>query len=124
MSNTLKRRMLKGTAITIDIVPPFIATLAQFPIWVEESADATVSGLFIVLTFFSCLPFIRQIKAFMRSPSIPILWTVMFVMLSALSNIIDQMVVVCFVGMISNVIGTLVYKWGDSYNREENREEE
>ena len=119
MSNTLKRRMIKGTALTIDIVPPFIATLAQFPIWVDKSADATVSGLFIVLAFFSCLPFIKQIKAFMRSPSIPILWMVLFVMLSALSNIIDQMVIVCFVGMISNIIGTLLYKLGDRYNREE-----
>lgn len=119
MSNTLKRRMIKGTALAIDIVPPFIATLAQFPIWVDKSADATVSGLFIVLAFFSCLPFIKQIKAFMRSPSIPILWMVLFVMLSALSNIIDQMVIVCFVGMISNIIGTLLYKLGDRYNREE-----
>ena len=119
MSNTLKRRMIKGTALAIDIVPPFIATLAQFPIWVDKSADATVSGLFIVLAFFSCLPFIKQIKAFMRSPSIPILWMVLFVMLSALSNIIDQMVIVCFVGMISNIIGTLLYKLGDRYNRED-----
>lgn len=119
MSNTLKRRMIKGSALVIDIVPPLIATLAQFPIWVDKSADATISGLFIVLAFFSCLPFIKQIKAFMRSPSVPILWLVMFIMLTALNNIIEQMIVVCFVGLISNIIGMLLYKLGDVYNREE-----
>lgn len=119
MSNTLKRRMIKGSALVIDIVPPFIATLAQFPIWVDKSADATISGLFIVLAFFSCLPFIKQIKTFMRSPSVPILWLVMFIMLTALNNIIEQMIVVCFVGLISNIIGMLLYKLGDVYNREE-----
>ena len=119
MSNALKRRMIKASALTIDILPPFIATLVQFPIWVEKGADATVSGMFLVLAFLSCLPFVKQIKAFIKSPSVPIMWLIVFVLLSALNNIIEQMVVVSFVGAISNMIGALVYKLGDRYNREE-----
>lgn len=119
MSNTLKRRMLKGTALGIDVLPPFIATIAQFPIWVEQSADATVSGIFILLAFLSCIPFMKQIKAFIKSPSVPVLWLIMFALLTALNNIISQMIVVCFVGTISNTIGTLIYKIGDSIGRED-----
>ena len=119
MSNTLKSRALKSTALVIDVLPPFIATLVQFPVWVEQSADATISGIFLVLAFFSCIPFIKQIKAFIKSPSVPIMWLVMFIFLTALNNIINEMIVVCFVGTISNTIGTLVYKLGDSVNRED-----
>lgn len=119
MSNTLKRRLLKGTALTVDVLPPFIATIAQFPIWIEKSADATLSGVFIVLAFLSCIPFLKQIKAFIKSPSVPILWLVMFVFLTALSNIISQMIVVCFVGAISNAVGAIIYKLGDSIDRED-----
>lgn len=119
MSTTLKRRLLKGTGLAVDVLPPFIATIAQFPIWVEQSADATVSGVFLVLAFLSCIPFIKQIKAFIKSPSVPVLWLVMFVLLTALNNIISQMIVVCFVGTISNTIGTLLYKLGDSIDRED-----
>ena len=119
MSNTLKRRLIKITALAIDILPPFIATLTQFPIWVEKGADATVSGLFIVFAFLCCLPFVKQIKAFIKSPSVPILWLCLFVILSALNNIISQMIVVCFVGLISNTIGAIIYKLADSKDRKD-----
>lgn len=119
MSNTLKRRLIKTTALTIDILPPFIATLTQFPVWVEKGADATLSGTFLVLAFLSCIPFIKQIKAFIKSPSVPILWFAVFVLLTALNNIIDQMIIVSFVGVLSNIIGAFIYKIGDTPNRED-----
>lgn len=119
MSNVLKGRLLKALALIFDIVPPFVATLAQFPVWVETSAEATVSGLFIVLAFISCIPLLKHIKAFIKSPSIPILWLIIFILLSALNNIIDQMIVVCFVGLISNTIGTVIYKIGSAIAKRE-----
>jgi hypothetical protein len=114
MSNKLKGRILKMTAVTIDIVAPLVATLSQFPVWIENSAEATVSGVVLILAFLCCIPFLKHITAFMKSPSIPIVWMVIFVLLTLLNNIIDQMIVVCFVGLISNTSGTLIYKIGDN----------
>ena len=113
MSNVVKSRIVKATALAIDISAPLIATLTQFPVWIEHSAEATVSGIVLLLAFFSCIPFLKHIKAYMKSPSIPIVWLILFVLLTLLNSIIDQMIVVCFVGVISNCIGTLVYKIGE-----------
>lgn len=115
MSDITKGRVLKISALTIDILAPLVATLTQFPIWIDKSAEATVSGVAMLLVFFSCIPALKYIKAFIKSPSVPIVWLVVFVMLTMLSNIIDQMIVVAFIGVISNTIGTVLYKMGEKY---------
>lgn len=112
MKSATKGKIIKGVAVGIDVLGPLIATLAQFPMWVEKSAEATVSGLFLVFAFASAIPFLKQIKAFIKSPSVWILWCVLFVLFVALQNIIHEMVIVCFVGMVTNIIGAGVYKLG------------
>ena len=119
MSDVAKGRLLKALALTIDISAPLIATLTQFPVWIEQSAEATVSGVVLLLAFLSCVPFFKQIKGFLKSPSAPIMWLIIFVMLTLLDNIIDQMIVVCFVGTISNAIGTFIYKIGEKISGKE-----
>ena len=113
MSSNTKGRIIKIVAVTIDIIAPLVATLTQFPVWIEHSAGATVSGVVLILAFLCSIPFFKQITAFLKSPSVPILWLATFTLLALLNNIIDQMIVVCFVGAISNAIGTFIYKIGD-----------
>jgi hypothetical protein len=115
VSDLAKGRVLKISALTIDILAPLVATLTQFPIWIDKSAEATVSGVAMLLVFFSCIPALKYIKAFIKSPSVPIVWLVVFVMLTMLNNIIDQMIVVAFIGVISNTLGTMLYKIGEKY---------
>ena len=117
MTNRAKGKTLKAIAVTIDVSVPLVVTLTQFPIWVGKSSEATMSGLFLIFAFLSCLPFIKQIKAFFRSPSVWVVWVVLFVMFVCLRSIIDQMVVVCFFGTVANIIGAGVYKLGDIIGR-------
>lgn len=112
MKNATKGKILKATALTIDVSVPLIAALTQFPVWIDRSSEATMSGVFLLLALLSCVPFLRQIKEFMKSPSAPIIWTVLFVLFIVLRNIIDQMVIVCFFGMIANFLGSGLYKLG------------
>lgn len=112
MKNATKGKIIKGIAVGIDVLGPLIATLSQFPVWVDKSAESTVSGLFLIFAFASAIPFFKQIKAFIKSPSVWVLWCVLFVFFVALQNIIDEMVIVCFVGMIANIVGAGVYKLG------------
>ena len=113
MTNKTKGNIIKATAVTIDVAVPLAATLGQFPVWVEKSSEATMSGLFLIFAFLSCLPFIKQIKSFIKSPSVWVVWIIFFVLFVCLRNIIDQMIVVCFFGMISNLIGAGIYKIGE-----------
>ena len=113
MKNITKGKVIKGVAVVIDVLGPFIATLTQFPVWVDKSAEATMSGLFLVFAALSVIPFFKQIKAFIKSPSVWVLWCVLFVFFVALQSIISEMLVVCFWGMVANIIGTVIYKIGD-----------
>lgn len=113
MKNSTKGRLIKGVAMGIDVLCPLTATLTQFPVWVEKSAEATVSGIFILLAVLSAVPLLKQIKAFIKSPSAWGIWCVLFVVFVALRSIISEMVIVCFWGMLSNVVGACIYKLGD-----------
>lgn len=119
MTNASKGRIIKAVALLFDILPPLIATIAQFPIWVETSAEATISGIVIVLSFISVIPLLKHIKSFLKSPSIPILWLIGFILLKVMQSIIDEIVVVCFVGLISNLIGAIIYKIGSAISKKE-----
>ena len=112
MKNATKGKIIKGAAIAIDVAVPLVATLTQFPIWVEKSSEATVSGLFLVFAVLAVIPLFKQIKEFMKSPSVWILWCVLFVLFVVLQNIIAEMVKICFAGMIANIIGAGIYKLG------------
>lgn len=120
MSNKTKGKIIKGIAIAIDVSVPLIAIITQFPVWVARSSEATVSGLFLLLVIVACLPFLKQLKTYFRSPAAQIVWTIMLVLFICLRNIIDQMVIVCFAGAIANWIGAGIYKIGDIVSKKEN----
>ena len=112
MTRKTRGTIIKGAAIAIDVAVPLAATITQFPIWIEKSSEATVSGLFLLLAALSIIPFFKQISAFIKSPSIWGVWIFAFVALTLLRNIIDEMLVVAFAGVVSNIIGAGLYKWG------------
>lgn len=112
MRNTTKGNIIKGCAVCLDVAAPLAATFTQFPIWIEQSSEATMSGLFLVFAFLSSLPFLKQIKAYFKSPSVWVVWVVLFVLFICLRNIINEMIIVCFVGMLANIIGAGIYKIG------------
>lgn len=101
--------ILRIVAVIIDVAAPLAATLSQFPIWINRSSEATVSGLFLLFAILSCLPFMKHIARFFRSPSVPVLWLILFVFLTALRNIVDEMVLICFVGMVANILGAILF---------------
>jgi Na+/phosphate symporter len=114
MKNATKGKIVKAAAIGIDVLGPLGATCSQFPIWIEKSSAATVSGLFLVFAILSCIPLHRQIKKWLKTPSVPVMFSVAAAVFIALRNIIDQMVLICVVGAIANVVGAVVYKVGAS----------
>lgn len=113
MTKSALGKIVKGSAIGLDVCGPFVATITQFPIWVEKSSEATVSGLFLMFAILSAIPLAKQIKEFIKSPSVWVLWIVLFAFFVVLRNIIDEMVIVCFVGMLSNIVGAGIYKVGN-----------
>ena len=115
-------KIVKGAAIALDVGAPLIATLTQFPVWVNKSSEATVSGLFLMLALVSVIPFFRQIKEYIKSPAVWVLWTVVFGMMIVLRSILDEIIIVCFVGMVANILGAGIYNVGKIIGGEEKKD--
>lgn len=124
MTNATKKKVLQWGAIAIDVGIPMAATLSQFPIWVDRSVASTISGLCLFLVALSCIPFYRQIKEYMKSPSAPVLWSILFVLFAILENIASEIKIVCFFGALANYLGTAIFRLAENIgNREETEEE-
>lgn len=124
MTNRTKGAIIKGCAITLDVVAPLVATLTQFPLWIEKSADATMSGLCLFFVILSCLPFLKQIRELFKSPSAWLMFTILFAFLVMMRNIIDQMIVVTFIGMVANIAGAGIYTLGKNISEREDKNKE
>jgi len=123
MKNITKGKICKTTSVVIDVAGPLVATISQFPIWVNHSSSATISGLFLVFAILSCIPFMKQIKAYLKSPSAWSMWCIFFVLAIVLRNIIDEMVVICMVGLVANAGGAGLYKIGEIIEQKPDKEE-
>lgn len=106
----MKQTIAKTIALALNVGAPLAATMTQFPIWVERSAEATVSGLFLFFALLSIVPLIKLFKRFLQSPSSPLMWGLIYIFLTALNSIISEMIIIAFVGMVSNIIGTFIYR--------------
>ena len=122
MKKTTKGKICKVSAVVLDVAAPLAATISQFPVWVDRSAGATISGLFVLFAFLSAIPFFKQIKAYFKSPSAWVMWCIIFVALVALRAIIDEIIVICCVGVVANIIGAGVYKIGEKYDPPRDRD--
>ena len=114
MKTTTKGKVIKAAGLGIDVLGPLAATLSQFPVWIEKSSAATISGMFLVFALLACVPLFKQIKEWMKTPSVPVMYTIGAVIFISLREIIDQMAMICIIGAVSNGIGALVYKFGDA----------
>lgn len=122
MTRQTKATILKSAGLGLDVGAPLIATLTQFPAMVERSAGATVSGLFVVFALLSAIPIAKQIGKEVKTPSIPILWMIGLGLLLCLRSIIDEMIIICAVGAISNIVGAAMYKNGEKIARKDTDE--
>lgn len=109
----MKAKLVKGGALMLDVGAPLVATFTQFPVWVERSAEATVSGLFLVFAILCSIPIFKSFKSLLKSPSAPLMWGIVLAVLVSLRNIVDEMIVISFVGLIANGVGWGLYKVGD-----------
>jgi hypothetical protein len=121
MKNSTKGAIIKTVALGIDVGAPLAATFTQFPLWGEQSAEATMSWLCLVLLGLSVLPFLKQLKEYFKSPSAWVVWGIIFVLLLMLKNIIDQILIVSFAGLVANAVGAGVYNIGKTVAEKEDR---
>lgn len=119
MRERTKGFILGAVGLTVSTAPPLVTTLMQFPVWVERSEEATVSGIVCFLGLLCLVPLYKHIGRMLRSPSAPVMWGIFAAVMYIMKSIAEQMYIVAVVGVISNVIGWLFFKWRDKYKSRE-----
>lgn len=122
ITNKTKGNIIQWAAIIgLDVGAPLIATCTQFPVWVERSAGSTVSGLFVVFALISAIPLFKKGGEILKSPSITLLFGIVLGLLLALKTIVDEMIIICLVGFVSNLVGSAIYKYGVKLSAKEDK---
>ena len=122
MTRQTKGNLLKCASLGLDVGAPLVATLTQFPAMVERSAGSTVSGLFVMLALLSGIPLLKQFGKMIKTPSMPFVWLIAFALLLCLRSIVDELIIVCAVGALSNSAGAVMYKCGERIARKDTDE--
>ncbi len=124
MTNSTKGSIMKKSAIAMAVGCPIGAAATQFPVWVHESAEATMSGMFLVIVLLSSIPIFRLMRDRLKSPFMPLLWIAFTVVLLALRAIIDDLILIGGIASISNTAGWALYKGGCAVEKKEDIEPE
>lgn len=98
------------TGIAIAVIPTILAIITYFPIWRSRSAEAVLSGGALLLLAIALIPLYKLFKEYFRSPSAPLVWFIIFLGFLTVRSIADEMVVISFVGFISNLIASFFFK--------------
>ncbi len=118
MTERTKYFILYAVGLIVCIVPPVVAVLMNFPVWIHKSSAATLSGISLVLLVLCCIPFYKAILAYVRSASSPVMWLLLFLFCFLFGSIVDEMTAISFVGAISNTVGAVIFKIAKKYKRE------
>ena len=106
----MKRSVFNILGILFSVAVPMATTLCYFPFWISRGATETVSGLCALLLVLCALPLLNLLKKKLETPSLPLAWGILFVVMRSLSAIIDEVTVISFVGLLSNLVGAIFFR--------------
>lgn len=121
-NNPTKRLLFNTVGVVISVVPVTVSILSYFPLWAARRNASLISGISLILILLALLPFFKHVKHFLKSPSAPIMWLIVFITFLFLSRIADEVTVISLVGFITNLIGALFFKLARKYDGEKKNE--
>ena len=117
--NKPKRKfyLLYAVGLLLSVLPVLSSIAFYFPIWTNRGATAVISGFSLMLILMAAVPVIKLVKQALKSPAAYLMWFFAFVIFFMLSEIAEEMKVICFVGFISNLLGAMLFKLAERYKR-------
>ena len=107
----MRRRIaLFAAGMLISTLPPLIAVISYFPLWKNRGGATVMSGFAALLLIMCASPILRLLKRVFDSPSAWLMWFFAFTIFLLLSRIAEEMVVISFVGTVSNLIGAALFR--------------
>ena len=107
----------KATALSVCgyalcILPPAAAVLEHFPVWLAADERSAFSAIGMCLLALCCLPFLRALKAWLRTPSAWRMWLCLFLVLWLGRPLAEGLLAVSFFGVLGSIAGAVLLKMG------------
>ena len=116
-NNTTLRTIFNLLGLSFSVIPPTLAILFYFPIWVSKGGEYLLSGIAVLLMLVAFVPLFKLIKQVFKSPSGYAIWLIIFLVFLAVSKIAAEMITISFIGFIGNVIGAVLFKIARRFER-------
>lgn len=91
------------------IIPPALATVLYFPVWIERGGEYALAGGGVLLVVIFALPLMKLLRRVLTSCASYTIWIVLFAVFFLLSRIAEEMVVISFMGLVGNLLGGLCF---------------
>ena len=109
-TNPTKKLLFNALGLAISIIPVTVSIFSYFPIWIAREDASILSGISLILMALAFVPMYKYFRSILRSPSAPVMWLISFILFLLLSRIAHEMTVISFVGLISNLIGSVFFR--------------
>lgn len=116
MSKHRNALLIKILGLCVCIIPPAIATIDMFPIFVD-SGEKKLSAIGVLLLVVCAVPFWKQVKSFLSSPSAWKVWTVALIVSAVCRSVMDELFVISTIGAVSGVVGAFIFALEKSYRK-------
>ena len=118
MKRTHKILWLKGIGYGLCIIPPVLATLEHFPLWLGQSQRTAFSFISLCLLLFCLLPLRRGIRKWLRSPSAWQVWMILWIVLAFTRHIAEGVLAIAAVACPCSLLGAILFSRAKKLERE------
>lgn len=115
-NNPAKRLLFNTLGIVVSVIPVTVTVFSYFPLWIEREDASILSGLSLVLFCAAIVPLFKYLKELFHTPSAPVMWLIFFIIFFLLSKIATEVTVISFVGFVTNLLGSLLFKLAKRYD--------
>lgn len=102
-------RLLRILGITLCVLPPALATLEFFPLWLTRE-DCRLSALSVLLLLLSAAPLFRLLRARLRSPSAWLVWLLLWALLCAFEPIVASLKTIALISFPTSLLGAVCFR--------------
>lgn len=113
---------LRLLGLLFSVLPPALATLEFFPLWLGNGRTA-ISAISLVLLLLAAIPLFRILKRHLRTPAPWMLWFVLWLLLRAFLPIAAAIEEIALISFPTSLIGAFCFSLAKKRERAQEKEE-
>lgn len=102
------RTALRLLGLLLSVLPPAVATLEYFPLWLSDGKTA-ISAFSLLLLLLSAVPLLRILKKHLRSPAPWMLWLLLWLSLRMFLPIAAAIEKIALISFPTSLLGAFCF---------------